>query len=176
MRRLANLLALALVSSPAWASFSLDDPAQTGVNEQLPASILQAPAPAEPKLLTPTISTDKPQNDLIVQERMESAEIATALEVKRNEQLTLHVADGQWLPDAISSYLAQLPQPMDLEWNAPSQYRLERGLAVYNDIAQLAVFNVVRNYGLSVCVWKGNVKPVLEVFPAGSEEEEKCRD
>lgn len=97
------------------------------------------------------------------------------LEVKSREVLTLRVADGQWLPDAISAYLANQAQPMDLEWNAPSQFRLERGLAVYSEKPQQAVFNIVRNYGLSVCVHLGNVKPVLEVYPASSDEE-KCRE
>lgn len=98
-----------------------------------------------------------------------------SLEAKSREVLTLRVADGQWLPDAISAYLANQAQPMDLEWNAPSQFRLERGLAVYSEKPQKAVFDIVRNYGLSVCVHLGNVKPVLEVYPASSDEE-KCRE
>ncbi|OWY40386.1 hypothetical protein CEK28_03780 [Xenophilus sp. AP218F] len=110
-----------------------------------------------------------------VKKAAEAEKLKQAEEAKRREVLTLRVADGQWLPDAISIYLSKQQPPMDLEWNAPSQFRLERGLAVHADQPEKAIFNVVRNYGLSICVHRGNVKPVVEVYPAGSEEE-KCRD
>ena len=113
------------------------------------------------------------QRELAQQQQAEAAKVAQF--AKQRAQLTLRVAGGQWLPDAIRAYLDQQAKPMDLEWNAPSQFRMERGIAQYADSPQEAVFAVVRHYGLSVCVWQGNVKPVLEIYQA-TQDEDKCRD
>ncbi|KIA80775.1 hypothetical protein QR66_08350 [Chromobacterium piscinae] len=140
------------------------------VRSDAPAtSLLSVPAAGLP---TPDEDADRLAQDVAAQAQADQAQAA---EARRRGLLTLRVAGGQWLPEAIQNYLDQQAAPMDLEWNVPSQYRIERGLAEYGDTPQQAVFSVVRHYGLSVCVWKGNVKPVLEVYQAGVDEE-KCRD
>ncbi|PRP68801.1 hypothetical protein BUE93_20355 [Chromobacterium amazonense] len=134
-------------------------------------SLASAPAAGQ---ATPDADADRLAQEAAAQAQVQ-ADQAQAADARRRAMLTLRVAGGQWLPEAIQNYLDQQVAPMDLEWNVPSQYRIERGLAEYGETPQQAVFSVVRHYGLSVCVWKGNVKPVLEVYQAGVDEE-KCRD